>query len=179
MLENTQGASEELLAKLTSQQNRLQAYIFTLTADREATSDILQAVNLVIWRKASDFIPGSNFTAWAFQICRYQVMAYRQKMARERVLFSEEFITELADSMEAQEACDVFEARRAALASCLETIPTNKRQIIWLHYRDGLRLRDIAQRVGKSTNAVEQILSRMRGALLQCIARRLKQEALP
>ncbi len=171
-------AAEELMTKLTAHQNRLQAYIFTLTGDRDLARDVLQATNLVIWRKAAQFTPGSNFLAWAFQIARYQVMAHRQKIARERVVFSDEIVSDLAVFLErsAHEE-DLFEAKRQALAECLEGLSELHRRILWAFYRDGLRTREIAEEVGKSNSAVEQLLSRTRLVLMRCIERRLEKEA--
>ncbi len=39
--------------------------------------EVLQEVNIVICRQASEFEPASNFLAWAFTIARFQVMAFR------------------------------------------------------------------------------------------------------
>lgn len=168
---------EELVAKLTLSQNRLQAYIFTLTGDREAVQDILQATNLVIWRKAKDFVPGSNFIAWAFQIARYQVLAHRQKYARERLVFSDELVNELAASMDLGASDECFNDRQAALAHCLEKISSDQRSVIWRRYRDGLRMKEIAEEIGKTTSAVEQMIHRLRIVLMRCIAQRLEEEA--
>ena len=177
--EEIQDTHEELVAKLTANQNRLQAYIYTLTGDKEAARDVLQATNLVIWRKARDYVPGSNFIAWAFRIAKFQVLAYRQKDARDRIVFSEEFIEELAASSDDVESEDLFEDKRSALAECLELIASRNRKVIWLRYRDGLRIRDIAERLGKSTNSIEQLMLRVRISLLRCITRRLNREAFP
>ena len=170
--------TEQLMAKLIAQQNRLQAYIFTLTGDRDAARDILQATNLVIWRKAREFTPGSNFIAWSFQIARYQVLAHRQKEARERLVFSDDFVADLAISMEGGGAEDLFEAKRAALAGCLEDVAERHRRVLWLFYRDGLRTREIGEHIGKTKSAVEQTLSRVRLSLMRCITRRLSEEGL-
>ena len=35
---------------------------------------------------------GTNFSAWTFQIARYQVMAFRQRQRRDRHVFDEEAI---------------------------------------------------------------------------------------
>lgn len=168
--------NEELMAKLTINQNRLQSYIFTLTADREAARDVLQATNLVIWRKAQDFVPGSNFIAWAFQIARYQVLAHRQKNARDRLRFSDEFVNELAEKMDSKASDEYIQDRQAALTHCLKKVPDNQRAVIWLRYRDGLQNHEIAEQIEKSVSVVEQMIHRLRIALLQCITQRLKEE---
>lgn len=169
-------ATAELVSKLTSSQIRLQGYIFTLTADREATQDILQSTNLVIWDKAGEFVPGTNFIAWAFQIARYQVLAHRKKQIRSRLVFSDELVSELADAVSVDTQDDVFQTRQAALGKCLEGITPEQRKLFLLRYRNGLRMRDIATEVGKTVSAVEKMIARFRAALLRCVESRIAEE---
>ena len=165
---------EEVVRQLTENQNRIQAFIFTLTGDRELARDLLQSTNLVIWRKADEFTTGTNFLAWAFQIARYQVMAYRRHASRERLLFSDDFIEELAIAAATSLGEGLIEAKRAALAQCLDKISEKHRHIIWRFYRDNWRIREIAEEIGKSVSAVEQMLSRTRLVLQRCIKRRME-----
>ncbi|MEM1353828.1 MAG: sigma-70 family RNA polymerase sigma factor [Planctomycetota bacterium] len=162
------GQSEAFVTDFTSCQSRVYAYIFTLTGDREQARDVLQEVNLVIWRKAEEFEPGTNFIAWAFQIARFQVMSHRQKLARDRLVFDDELITGMADIFSED---DPFDARREALASCLDRLTTNHRNLLRIRYADGLAVKDMATRLGKSANAVAKVLHRTRMALLDCIER--------
>ena len=60
-------------------QSRLYAFIMSLVCDPEHAADILQQTNIVMWEKSDQFEPGTNFTAWTFQIARYQVLAHRQR----------------------------------------------------------------------------------------------------
>ena len=166
--------TEEVIRQLTLNQNRLEAFIFALTGDRDLSLDLLQSTNMVIWRKASTFTSGTNFMAWAFQIARYQVMAERKRTVRERMLFSDEFLEELAIAAEISASEGLQEVRRLALAECLKEISEKNRRVIWRFYRDGQRIRQIAREIGKSVRAVEQILSRTRFALLDCISRRME-----
>jgi len=169
-------AREEFVTKITTSQNRLQAYIYTLTVDRNASQDILQATNLVIWEKAQEFVPGTNFIAWAFQIARYQVLAHRKKQSRSKLVFSDNFVNELADTFSDDVADDKFQAKQAALAHCLEKVPSAQRHVIHLRYHNGLRMREIAKEVDKTTVAVEKMISRLRFALMRCITARLARE---
>ncbi|QDU56943.1 sigma-70 family RNA polymerase sigma factor [Aeoliella mucimassa] len=169
-------ATAELVSKLTASQNRLQGYIFTLTADREATQDILQSTNLVIWDKADQFDPGSNFIAWAFQIARLQVLAYRKRQMRCKLVFSDELVSELAKVISSEATEDWFEVRQDALSKCLAGISAEHRDLFLLRYRSGLKMRDIATRVGKTATSVEKMIGRLRVALLRCVKHRLGEE---
>ena len=65
-------------------QSRLYAFIMSLVHNGEHAADILQQTNLVMWEKSDEFEMGTNFSAWTFQIARYQVMAFRQRQRRDR-----------------------------------------------------------------------------------------------
>ena len=171
-------SAKELVSELTASQNRLQGYIFTLTADRDATQDILQSTNLVIWGKADQYVPGTNFIAWAFQIARYQVLAYRKNQQRSKLLFSDELVEELAEVSSVDAHDDEFLARHSALRKCLAGITTEQRELFLLRYRNGLKMRDIASRVGKASTAVEKAIARLRVALLRCVKSRIAEETI-
>ncbi|HVJ69575.1 MAG TPA: sigma factor, partial [Caulifigura sp.] len=73
------GRSEELVSLITWHQRRLFAYIMSLVRSPNDAEDILQEVNVVLWRKRDDFHAGTDFLAWAFRISRTQVMAFRAR----------------------------------------------------------------------------------------------------
>ncbi len=165
--------TEQLIDLLTSNQTRLRAYVFSLTADREMAMEVLQSTNLVIWRRAEEFQPGTNFIAWAFKIARLQVLAHRNRSARNRVVFSEELITEIAGVASEEPMLANRDDTQAALAECLETIPEERRALLWLRYRDNLSIGEVAAKAGRSVGATKQLMHRLRVALMRCVERRL------
>ena len=54
----------------------------------------------------------------------------------------------------------------------MQKLPEPGREILKLRYREGLSPEGIAQRQGKSYRAIVQALSRLRGALADCVRRR-------
>ncbi len=164
--------SDEFVTQITACQSRLYAYILSLTGDREQARDVLQEANLVIWRKADEFRQGTNFIAWAFQIARFQVKAYRQRIARDRLVFDDELVTDMADVFAGGEQ---FDARHDALGRCLEKLTPNHRNLVRIRYSDGLAVKEIAVRLNKSANAIAKVLHRIRVALMHCIERELSE----
>jgi hypothetical protein len=59
------------------------AYIRSLLPMYSDHMDILQEVNVTLWRKMEEFQAGTNFKAWAFATARYHVMSARRKLATE------------------------------------------------------------------------------------------------
>jgi RNA polymerase sigma-70 factor, ECF subfamily len=163
----------ELVSQISANQTRLLAYVYSLTGDRQAADEIVQATNLVIWKKADTYEPGTNFIAWAFKIARLQVLEHRSRVGRDHLVYAEELVEELARVDSADFVTELISDRQAALTACLAELPTSRRELIWLRYRDALSLSDMAARIGKTTSATGVLLHRLRQLLLDCIQRRL------
>ena len=73
-------------------QPRLHAYILSLVFDPQVAADILQDTNLILWKKAAQFTPGTNFKAWAFRVAYFEVKSHRRKAVRNRLVFNDELL---------------------------------------------------------------------------------------
>lgn len=159
--------SADLAAQLATMQPRLYGYLFKRLADRDQTLEVLQRVNLVICEKAADFSPGTNFTAWAFTIARFQLLAWRKAQARSRLVFTDS-VDELLDGDAAEEA-KATDARLEALRKCLQKLRPQDLALIQQRYRDSLSIAAIAATLAKSADAIGMRLSRLRHRLSVCI----------
>src|SRR6185295_2066926 len=139
------GATRDFVELMTQHQGRLYGYILSLSGDPDAANDVLQEANIVLWKQSGQFMPGSNFKAWAFRIAHFQFMAFRQKRLRDKVLFSNELLSMLAS--EAKDIDDRHEERAAALERCLELMPPRSREAIRLRYADELNVNDMAEKL--------------------------------
>lgn len=156
-------------------QPRIHAYILSLVFDPQVAADILQDTNLILWKKASQFTPGTNFKAWAFRIAYFEVKSYRRKAMRNRLVFDDELLDRIA--AEAEEKDEKLPARRRALAECLPKLPERQREIIVLRYFRGMSVKGIAKEWGRKANAIGQLLFRARQNLLNCISKLLPDES--
>src|SRR5687767_4489319 len=123
---------ENLVTLMTQFQGRLYAYILSLLGDVDASNDVLQETNVVLWRESGQYEPGTNFKAWSFRIAHFQCMAYRQKRLRDKVLFNDDVVASLA--IEAKRLDDRYDERAAALERCLEQIHPRSREALRLRY---------------------------------------------
>ena len=164
----------EFVLNITRFQGRLYAYILSLLCDPELAADVLQETNLVLWSKAGQFRPGSDFASWAHSIAHYQVLAQRKRTRRDRLIFDDEAIAAL--SQRASELEGNFEDRQTALQHCLKTIHERHAALISRYYDLDQPLKAIAESLGQSPGAVSQALFRARMALLRCIQKRLDRD---
>jgi RNA polymerase sigma-70 factor, ECF subfamily len=162
---------EQFLVLMMGAQRVLHAFILKLVARIPDADDILQETNLVLWAKQAEFTQGTDFRAWAFQIARYQVMAYRKRRSLNRLVFDDELVDQLADHAQSRE--DHLLAKRELLADCLQKLSVAQRQLLADHYGSELSGREIAEKTGRKLDAVFQGLHRARESLIHCIERRL------
>ena len=161
----------EFITLLTSHQRRLYAFILSLVRDPVNADDVLQETNLTLWRKWADFELGTDFLAWSFAVARFQVMAFRKKTQRSKLVFDDDLVSTLAD--EAEEALADHDQRRAALAKCLGRLKPDQRDLISRRYQPGACVNDMADGLGRSPKAVSEMLRRIRKNLQTCIERNL------
>jgi RNA polymerase sigma-70 factor (ECF subfamily) len=81
----------------------------------------------------------------------------------------------LADEMAADERA--FEARRNALASCLQKLRPEQRDLIARRYEPEASVNSLAEVVGVTAKALSDRLRRIRHALLECIQKTVAEEA--
>jgi RNA polymerase sigma-70 factor (ECF subfamily) len=138
--------------------------------------DVLQEVNSVLWEKAEEFRPGSDFWAWASQIARFKALNHIRKTSRDRLVFDDKLLNELADL--AHERLTQMDHRREALEGCLNDLPPPQRQLIDLRYAGGHAIEAIAEMIGRPQASIRQTLYRVRQILLACIESKLQSEGV-
>ncbi|HEY0983653.1 sigma-70 family RNA polymerase sigma factor, partial [Schlesneria sp.] len=136
--------------------------------------EILQETNVVIWSKSAKYQPGTNFLAWVSQIANFEVMKFRTRKRREKLVFSDEFLQSVAE--ESLERSEELESRRAALVDCLNRLRPKDRELIQQRYAPGERGKHLAEQIGRPANSVYQSLGRIRRSLLDCIQQKFAAE---
>lgn len=168
------GAQSELFVQLlTEEQTRLLHYIGMLLGDPHAAKNVLQETNLVLWRKASDFTHGTNFTAWSRKVAFWQVQAYVRDRRRDRHVFSDELIAQLANQQAAVAAEGAETDMRIALRHCLGHLSKSNLELIRERYEADMPIALLADKTGKTQSAIKVGLMRLRRSLLKCIEREL------
>jgi RNA polymerase sigma-70 factor (ECF subfamily) len=158
---------DEFITHLTMAQPSLWAYVFSLQPDHVAAQDILQETNLTLWRKVSEFQPGTNFIAWACQVAYFHVLSYRRRVRRDRLVLDEGVFSYLAERQ--ADRAGTLDDRLNALRGCLEKLPPPSRRLLEERYAPGGSVKELAEAGGRSVASLSQLLYRIREKLLQCI----------
>jgi RNA polymerase sigma-70 factor, ECF subfamily len=173
MSTNSGDRTERFVQQLTGCQPRLYAYIRMLLPSHDDASDVLQETNLVLWRKAEEFVEGTQFGAWACRIAHYQVLARLRDAQRDRHVFAPQLVDEMA--AEAESLSAEMDDRRRALRLCMVRLSERERELLGRRYALGRSIKEIAVEFGQSPGAVATSLYRIRGELLACIQNRMAE----
>jgi RNA polymerase sigma-70 factor (ECF subfamily) len=174
---NSSQRTEQFVQLLTDSQDRLFAYILSLLPNPERARDVLQETNLVLWRKSEDFVPGSVFMAWACKTAYFQVLAYRRDRMRDKHVFSEELLRDLAERSSA--VLESYDRRQSALGGCMEKLSPQQQHLVRTRYVDRCTVAQIAEKAAVSAPSIVMALHRIRQKLMDCIERSLGGEATP
>jgi RNA polymerase sigma-70 factor (ECF subfamily) len=174
MSEFPRNPEERMVGWIAGHQAALHRYILSLLPDRGLADDVLQETNLVLWRKAAEYDPAQPFLAWAFGMARFQVMAARRDLGRDRHVFDDQLVNMMADEYPAD---PLTAPLHEALENCLGRLPEDQRKLILARYEPGASVQDLAKARSQTPGAVSVLLLRIRKLLEDCIARSLNQPA--
>ena len=168
----TEQTVDHFVQSLSGCQSALYAYAAKLLGNAHDAHNVVQQTNLVLWKKASEFKPGTDFLAWASSVVYYQTLAHVRDVKRQRLVFDEDLVSKLATMNSAEEV----DERRIALRSCLEELRKSQRDLIRRRYYDGESTTAIAAQTGRSQGSVRNSLMRIRQALSRCIGIKVRAE---
>ena len=157
--------------------NYRQMYLFakTLLPNCDGIDDILQDVSLLLWKKFDTFRPGSNFTAWAFQMLRIESKSWLRKRHLERRHLSEEFIEMAAKKLAERGGQEIGQSYNH-LIECVEILSPKSRDLVTKYYFNKLPIKEIAKQTRRTVAAVTQHLHRIRKILKDCIFEKMNRE---
>lgn len=164
--------SSEIVSLIACHQTRLRGLVRCLLVRSSDVEDVLQEVNSVLWEKSGEFETGTDFWAWASQIARFKALNHIRKYSRDRLVFDDNLLRELADL--ADQRLSKLDDRRDALERCLNALPPPQRQLIDMRYVGGHAIESIAGIIGRPHASIRQTLFRIRQALLACIESKLQ-----
>lgn len=154
----------------------LRAFVRSLLPTWHDADEVVQQVALVAWRKFDQFDTSTSFIKWSCVIARFEALAYRRKMARDKLVFREDLMAQLAE--EAVEETEQRTAENAALEGCLQKLPPEQRRFVTLAYTPGTTTKELAERAGVKPGSFYMRLNRIRKALLECVENAMAREGM-
>jgi RNA polymerase sigma-70 factor (ECF subfamily) len=152
-------------------QKRIYAYILMFIPNVSDADDVLQQVSSCMWERFDSFEPESNFGAWAIRIARNFVFDHYKSKRRSKILFTDQNFEVFADR--AAESSSLMDQRVEFLHKCLEEFKDSDRKLLKARYEEGLKIKEIAQLIGRPLEGLYKAMNRIHNALIQCIRREM------
>ena len=166
----------ELFVRLIGMhQYQVHRYVLSLVPNPHDAEDLYQQTNLFLWREFDRFEEGTNFVSWACAVAYHEVLAWRKRKSRERLVFSDDFLAAVSAALVS--GAERIESRLQALSSCVQKLPEHHRELLELRYGERGRTEAIAKKLGRKADAVHRMLSRIRRALFNCINQKVELES--
>jgi len=177
----------ELLDRLIeTYQHRLMRYLMFLTGKREVSEDIFQEVWIRVLRRGSQYNGKARFDTWIFTIARNLVI----DLSRKRTMASLDEMRETGEderpfeiAQDGPSPLEQFQYREdaAELATVMNTLEPNYREVLTLRFHDEMSLEEIAGVTRAPLSTVKSRLYRglaaLKPQLMKLRAQRRQEEA--
>jgi len=167
----------QFLRLYVDNEESLRGFVRSLLPTLEDSREVMQNTAAVLWKKYDQLDDPKNFRRWAFGVARFEVLSYRRDKARDRHIFEEELIIQLAQDSEKIAVDSDREIK--ALKSCLAKLPPKHSALVREAYDKDLKIKEIAEREGRTPMSVYKVLHRARMALADCVKETLEAEGAP
>lgn len=151
---------------------RVVASAVGILRDVHAADDIFQQVVLQALQAREQFKERDHLIAWALRAARHRALDQLQKRG---AICLDESVLDLLEGQWASVSHEDLSIRVESLHHCMEKLPPPARRLLQLRYVDGLRCNVVADRLGRTVDAIYQNLSRIHRQLRECIEQRLKR----
>jgi len=165
----------EFVELLTSAQGRLEVLALALVRSRTDADDVLQNASITLWQKRSEYNADRKFFPWASGVVLIEVLRYRQKKARDKLIFDESLMDTLSNDYVIQ--ADQLDLRRQFLPYCIAQLSDSDRKLLEDRYGSNVMPKKISRQRGQPLPTVYSALSRVRASVRRCIEMKLAQQA--
>ena len=161
--------NHQFLNLFTANESSIHAYVRRLVYRREDASDVMQKIAIILWKKFDQLQSDDNFRKWSFGVARFEVLAWRRDLARERerLVLSTETIELMAEELD-RNAEQLDLEKEAILQHCLGKLKKDQRSALQDMYDDESNTPALAQKFGKSITGFYQWIYRIRQRLTEC-----------
>ncbi len=165
---------DQFVALFARHERAVRGVIRSMLPSLQDADDVMQEVGLACWHKFADFKTDDStdaFFRWACVIARFEVLKYRRKCVRDRLVLSDETIQSLSEESEARSA--MAEREREALEDCLLRLSTADQRLLLSVHTRGDSVADIARQLGQNVRRLYSRVNSLRDILGECIRRKL------
>ena len=167
---------ESFISLLSKHGGMLRGMIRNGVRGQNEVDEVMQRVSLIAWKKFGQLNDPSGFPKWAATIARFEIMKFRRERAKDSLQFNDT-VTEMLMT-ESIEETEIRDHRIHLLEECLKELPEDRRELLMQAYESESSMKELAEQVGRTPDALYQMMSRLRITLLLCIERKMGKQAV-
>jgi RNA polymerase sigma-70 factor, ECF subfamily len=168
-------SKRDFVVLLTKHERMIYGYVLSLVPNVADADEIVQETCLRLWDEFEKYIPGSSFAAWSLTVAHYEVLTWRKRASRSKLVFDDSLVELLGKERQTVEQS--AGPRHEALAECLNDLTDRNRKLVAECYGAGKKIKEVAIKLERTEASVYKALERIRSALHQCIERKLSKGA--
>jgi len=184
LITRTQNGDTEAFTPIVNRyRERIYKLIYRWVRHHETAEDLCQEVFLKAWQALPRFKGGSLIYSWLYRIAINCSKDYLRKQKRQFVFACEELPDNADDALQMtqrQPGPDEIlekEELRDIISEYVHQLPFHQCHVFYLHYRDGLLIKEIASRLNKSESTIKSHLYHARQKLQHMLRPYLRNEA--
>ncbi|MDO5979177.1 RNA polymerase sigma factor [Flavivirga spongiicola] len=135
----------------------LLGYITTHTNDLQLSKDILQQTFIIVWEQRQNFNISKSFKSYLYSVAFNKCMNYYRKQKRQLSFVND--LREIAIREAIIDDNELIVKRIDKLEYIIEALPPRCKEILRLNKFEGLKYREIAERLQISIKTVESQIS--------------------
>ena len=169
--------SEDVVRALIRERAELLGYAWAIVRDHHLADDVFQEVAVLAMRRAAEIRDVGHLMRWSRKAARFKALEALRDPARRRAVPLDEDVLGMleadwpdADSRHAGDEVD-------HLRTCLGWLAKRARQVVHLRYVEGKSGGEVAALLNVEVRSVYVMLSRVHGALRECMERRRRRLA--
>ena len=166
--------SSEFVRLWTRHQAEVERYLYMMIPRQADAQEVLQDVSVLLWKRWDQYDRDRPFVPWAIRFAYFEVLKWRQRQARERLVFSDALLEQLHRRQD--DESPVMEVRSRALDACLGKLSEQQRKWVQLRYGRHGAVKEEAEKTGISMHKIYYALEKIRGQLLDCVDLFLRKE---
>lgn len=153
---------EEALERLIGRNvDMVYNFVYRFVGNTGDAEDITQEVFVKVWRHMKDFHGGATFKTWLFTIAHRTAIDWMRK--RKRIVFSDvespdelyTFAETIPDDEPLPDELFARAEEKEFVESLFMRLSPAHREVLYLHYYDGLTFDEMGSVLGKSLNTVK------------------------
>lgn len=138
----------------------LYPYLWKFTNSQSDTEEVIQDSFMKVWLYRNKLGEIKNVRAWIFKVAAHESYRYlKKKILNRQQIAALPSLPELPDSLENPEIQSQTKQIRHFVQKAIDLLPEQRRKVFLLRREEGLKVKEIADRLGLSHNTVKNTLS--------------------